>query len=205
MGTTLGFSGCPVLVGVVAEPPAEPVVDRGESTSLPEGLLEPCALVGAWATEFLRLAAFLDLEVPTGAVLPLPRLRFLITSVFRLSGRTTPWSFKKSPQALHRGLPSGLRRHNGVVWVKQFVQVVGAPLLSSGFGLPGLEVATEENPDSCGEFGEDCVRMENMPVAMPAVLGVDVVRGTFLVLGSPPRFLISLTEAADPCPRLRPP
>ncbi len=40
--------------------------------------------------------------------------------------------------------------------------------------------------------------MENMPVAMPTVFGVEVVRGIFLVLGSPPRFLMSLTEAAEP-------
>lgn len=31
------------------------------------------------------------------------RLRFLITSVFKLSGRTTPCNFRKRPHALHKG------------------------------------------------------------------------------------------------------
>ena len=66
--------------------------------------------------EFLRDAAaefapdalvafFLDLVLvpPTGRLAPEPRLRFLITSVFRLRGRTTPCSFKNRPQALHSG------------------------------------------------------------------------------------------------------
>lgn len=52
---------------------------------------------------------------PTGRLLPDPRFLFLMTSVFKLSGRTTPWSFRKRPQALHRGWPSGLRLHSGVV------------------------------------------------------------------------------------------
>jgi len=34
---------------------------------------------------------------------PPPRFRFLMTSVFRDKGRTTPWSLRKRPQALHRG------------------------------------------------------------------------------------------------------
>lgn len=63
------------------------------------------------------LALFLDrvLVPPTGRFAPEPRLRFLMTSVFKLSGRTTPWSFKNKPQALQRGWPSGFRRHSGVV------------------------------------------------------------------------------------------
>jgi hypothetical protein len=60
---------------------------------------------------------------PLPAVLPL-RFRFLITSVFKLSGRTTPCSFKNNPQALHRGLPLESRRQRGVVPVPQFVQAV---------------------------------------------------------------------------------
>src|SRR3569833_1447781 len=68
---------------------------------------------------------------PTGRLAPEPRLRFLMTSVFRLRGRTTPWSLRKRPQALHSGWPSGFRRQSGVVWVKQLVQEVGA-LLPSG-------------------------------------------------------------------------
>lgn len=54
----------------------------------------------------LELEFFLPDRVlvpPTGALLPEPRLRFLITSVFRLRGRTTPCSFKNRPQALQRG------------------------------------------------------------------------------------------------------
>lgn len=55
--------------------------------------------------EFLREAFFEERPGadPTGVALPLPLLRFLITSVFSESGRTTPWSFKNNPQALHRG------------------------------------------------------------------------------------------------------
>jgi hypothetical protein len=101
-----------------------------------------------------------------------------MTSVLRLRGRTTPWSFKNKPQALHSGWPSGFRLHSGVVWVKQLVHVVG-PLLS--FWLPppppdpckfvlefcfdmegddGRLGATEEKPDtgpgpSLGELGND--------------------------------------------------
>lgn len=99
-----------------------------------------------------------------GKLAPEPRLRFLITSVFKLRGRTTPWSFKNKPHALQRGWPSGFRRHKGVVWVKQLVQVVGAapsswlllaplcklvdePCLEPG-GEDGRLGATEEKPDA---------------------------------------------------------
>lgn len=98
----VGFSAV-VLVGVVAAVPvlAEPAVDLGESASAVgflAGVLEECAI------EFLRLAIFLDLEVVVVEDgFPLPRLRFLITSVFKLSGRTTPCSLRKRPQALQRG------------------------------------------------------------------------------------------------------
>ena len=78
------------------------------------------------AIEFFREDFFDERVEPTvETALPLPRLRFLITSVFRDNGRTTPCSLRKSPQALHNGCPSGLRRHSGVVCVKQFVHVVG--------------------------------------------------------------------------------
>jgi hypothetical protein len=50
-------------------------------------------------------------------VFPPPRFRFLITSVLRDSGRTTPWSLRNNPHALHRGWPSGFRRHRGVLVV----------------------------------------------------------------------------------------
>ena len=72
--------------------------------------------------EFLREAApdpafFFDLVFvpPTGRVEPVPRFLFLMTSVFKLKGRTTPWSFKNKPHALQSGWPSGLRRQSGVV------------------------------------------------------------------------------------------
>jgi hypothetical protein len=83
------------------------------------------------SVEFLREAAveapFLDLVLvpPMGRFVPDPRFLFLMTSVFKLSGRTTPCSFRNKPHALHNGCPSGLRRHSGVVCVKQLVQVVG--------------------------------------------------------------------------------
>ena len=153
MGTTVftGFSAGPELVGVF---PADPAPDLGESSSF-ACLPEFGVLAFVWATEFLRLATFFDREVPTGTELPLPRLRFLITSVFKLNGRTTPWSFRKSPHALQSGCPSGLRRHKGVVCVKQLVHDVGTPLLSPGRGLPGREGTAELKPDSCGEEGDD--------------------------------------------------
>jgi hypothetical protein len=156
--------------------------------------------------EFLR-DDFLDArddEPPTGAEFPLPRLRFLMTSVLRESGRTTPCSFRNKPQALHNGCPSGLRRQSGVVWVKQLVHVVGAALCSPCFvppGLAGRDGAAELNADSGGELGDDWGRMPEM--AMPAALGVELVRGIFWRLGSLPRFRMSLTDAAEPCVRPR--
>jgi hypothetical protein len=89
--------------------------------------------------------------------------------------------------------------------VKQFVQVVGTPLSPPGRGLPGLDGAAELKFDSGGELGEDCGRIENIPVAMPAVFGVEVVRGILRVRCSPPRLRTSLTEAEDPCPLPSPP
>lgn len=79
----------------------EPAVDLGDSAS--------CAglgvVAGVWATEFFRLAAFLERldEGPTAAEPAPPRLRFFMTSVFKLSGRTTPWSLRNKPHALHKG------------------------------------------------------------------------------------------------------
>lgn len=117
----------------------------------------------AEAVMFEFFLADLVLVPPTGALFPEPRLRFLITSVFKLSGLTTPCSFKKRPQALQRGWPSGLRRHRGVVCVKQFVQVVGVdpspellaalcrfvvdPCFDPG-GEDGRLGLTEENPEA---------------------------------------------------------
>lgn len=124
--------------------------------------------------------AFLALRVEeaelingTVVVAPDPRLRFLMTSVLRERGRTTPCSLRKRPQALQRGWPSGLRRHSGVVCVKQFVHVVGTAgsegppaaerlvLDPFGLGLPGRLGATELKPlmlpaMSGGLLGVDC-------------------------------------------------
>lgn len=164
MGTTppdltLGAVNDDVLALPVVRPPAlaEPV-DLGDSDSAP--LPEVGVVTGVWAREFLREDFLEDRDaVPlTGAELPLPRFRFLMTSVLSDNGRTTPCSFKKRPQALHSGWPSGLRRHRGVVCVKQLVQVVGALLGSPGLMPPGLcgrDGAAELKPDSGGEFGED--------------------------------------------------
>lgn len=113
------------------------------------------------ATLFLRLVAAEEAAVdevpflveretvPLGPPLvgPEPRLRFLMTSVLRERGRTTPCSLRKRPQALHRGWPSGLRRQRGVVWVKQFVQVVGGPSGRVPPGEEGREGAAELKPD----------------------------------------------------------
>jgi hypothetical protein len=131
IGTTPGLPPVvPVkLVGVVTADPecADPWTDCGdcELWSLPVfGVV-----AGVCCTEFFR-EAFFDALVaadPTGIVFPLPRFLFLMTSVFRDNGRTTPCNFKKRPHALHKGCPSGLRRHSGVVCVKQFVHVVGTP------------------------------------------------------------------------------
>jgi len=111
---TAGFGGpgaidtTPFALGVAPDD----VVELGDSESC--GIR--CGIGAGGATrEFLR-----DAFLPTDLVLltcvaPLPRLRFLITSVLRDRGRTTPWSFRNRPHALHSGFPSGFRRHKGVV------------------------------------------------------------------------------------------
>ena len=152
-----------ILIGVVtAEPdPADPWYDPGECELLSlKALPEFGVVAGVGTVEFFLEVVFLEPLVdvpPMLTVVPLPRFLFLITSVFRDSGLTTPCSFKKRPQALHRGCPSGFRRQSGVVWVKQFVQVVGTPFASCPFspGLPGLEGALLENPDGAGECTAD--------------------------------------------------
>lgn len=135
-----------VLPAVLAPLPADPVKEGGLWLSLP---LRARTLVGVVAcvtgamaematmefflvfgpldepvTIFFEALVEVPPELPTGSVLPEPRLRFLMTSVLSDRGRTTPWSFRKSPQALHRGWPSGFRRQRGVVCVKQLVHVV---------------------------------------------------------------------------------
>jgi hypothetical protein len=67
----------------------------------------------------------LDPVVPTVVAVALPlRFLFRITSVFKLSGLTTPCNFRNNPHALQRGFPSGFLLHNGVVVVRQFVHWV---------------------------------------------------------------------------------
>lgn len=86
--------------------PAEPVADFGDSDSCAEFLLELGVVAGVCATEFFLLAAFLERDVVALLLLgwpPVPRFRFLITSVFKLRGRTTPCNFRNKPQALHSG------------------------------------------------------------------------------------------------------
>lgn len=128
------------------------VVDFGDSDSGAR-----CCVIckGALTREFFR-ETFFDERALLIGIAPLPLFRFLMTSVFSDSGRTTPCSFRKRPHALHSGLPSGLRRHRGVVCVKQFEQVVGWPLLSVLMsGLPGrVEAAVLKPAQSCGELGE---------------------------------------------------
>lgn len=201
MGTTP-----PVLAGdaallplpPAAPKPAEPV-DFGDSESI---LADVGVDTGVCASEFFR-DDFLDArddEPATGAV-PLPRLRFLMTSVLSESGRTTPCSLRKRPHALQSGWPSGLRRQSGVVCVKQLVQVVGAVPCSPCLvppGLVGRDGAAELKPDSGGVLGDDCGRPCIPCNARPAALGVELVRGIFCRRGSFPRLRMSLTEAAEP-------
>lgn len=209
------------LLPAVFPPEAAPLAGDSPAFTLPArvvaGGVDACVMVLAdvatFSVEFLRVLGpeelpealiveffFADLVLvpPTGALFPEPRLRFLMTSVLRLRGLTTPCNFRNRPQALHRGCPSGLRRQRGVVWVKQFVQVVGAdpspellaapcrfvvePCLEPG-GEDGRLGLTDEKPEACpapspgGELGLDGARRSNMLPRLTA--GVDAVRGTF--------------------------
>ena len=84
------------LVGVlpaVERPSAEPCSDGGDSEFVAlRALAEVGVTEGVCWMEFLRDTFFDDLaaETPTGRLFPLPRFRFLITSVLRERGRTTP-------------------------------------------------------------------------------------------------------------------
>lgn len=89
----------------------EEVVDFGDSDS---GARVWVNASGVLTREFFR-EAFFDVRALLIGIAPLPLLRFLMTSVFSDSGRTTPCSFRKRPQALQSGLPSGFLRHSGVV------------------------------------------------------------------------------------------
>jgi hypothetical protein len=219
------------LVGVLPAvlPPDAPPTLAGLSPSLAlparvvaDGGVVACATltgVDMASVEFLRVAVpalpepppafFLAARVlvpPTGKVAPDPRFRFLMTSVFKLSGLTTPWSFRNRPHALQSGWPSGFRRHSGVVWVKQLVQVVGVfpspwfppapcrfvvePCFDPG-GDDGRLGVTDENPESVpaasagGEFGVDCASRSNGFPFLMCAAGVDAVLGTFPRLSAP--------------------
>jgi len=76
IGTTPGF---PI--------PLDPDMDGGDSEVLTRDVIDED---GACWMEFLREDFLDDREVPTVRVFALLRLRFLITSVFSESGRTTP-------------------------------------------------------------------------------------------------------------------
>ena len=131
---------------------AEPALDLGDSDSFC-ALTEPGVVAAGevCTTEFFRDDFFDDRVEPTvETAFPLPLFLFLITSVLSDRGRTTPCSFRKRPQALHKGCPSGFLRQSGVVCVKQFVHVVGCPP-SPDFvppGLAGRDGAAELKPDS---------------------------------------------------------
>jgi hypothetical protein len=83
------------------------------------GEFSPDVLVDPFlATEFFRAEVRVGaVSVVVVVVFPPPRLRFLITSVFKERGRTTPCSLRNNPHALHSGWPSGFLRHKGVLVV----------------------------------------------------------------------------------------
>ena len=116
------------MLAVLPPAPPEPVTEGGDWLSLTErarldvgvvtcvvGAVEEDGfatiefflvfgpLVTCWEPIFFDARVDAPPDAPTGRDAPDPRLRFLITSVFKESGRTTPWSFRKSPQALQRG------------------------------------------------------------------------------------------------------
>jgi len=97
-GASLLVTPPPRLVEVDEELPIVPLLLAIADTASDEFFRDAEA-------EFVPEAFFLDL-VPAplpDTFGPEPRLRFLMTSVFRLSGLTTPCSFKNKPQALQRG------------------------------------------------------------------------------------------------------
>jgi hypothetical protein len=83
------------LGGVVTtEPPwAEPEADGGDCELLSLAVFPDVGVdAGVWWTEFFLEDFFDDrvAEAPIGRVFPLPRFRFLMTSVLSDNGRTTP-------------------------------------------------------------------------------------------------------------------
>jgi hypothetical protein len=211
IGTTPAFDAAEAVAALFAVgtavllPVTLPLLDFGDSESAPLAFADVGVVTGVCAIEFFRDVFFelRPVEPAGGPEVPDPRFLFLMTSVFNDRGLTTPCNFRNRPHALHKGWPSGFRLHNGVVWVKQFVHVVGAPFGSPCFVPPGLLGrlgAADEKLDSGGEEGELCGRA-SIPDAVctsPAVLGVELVRGIFWRRGSWLRFRKSLTEAAEP-------
>ena len=105
--TPLDFEALDVAVApfaFVAPEPTDPV-DLGDSESAWLALPEVGVVIGVCAIEFFRDDFFEDRVAvePIGFVLPLPRLRFFMTSVLSESGRTTPCSLRNKPHALHKG------------------------------------------------------------------------------------------------------
>lgn len=98
MGGAAAIGTTPDLTAVL-----DPAIAGGDSDALLLGARETTALREACCMEFFRDVFLEEREEPTAKVLALLRLRFLITSVFKERGRTTPWSFRNRPQALHRG------------------------------------------------------------------------------------------------------
>ena len=68
----------------------DPDIAGGDSDVVPSAVREREVLEGGWTMEFFREDFFPEREEPTAKLLALLRLRFLITSVFSESGRTTP-------------------------------------------------------------------------------------------------------------------
>jgi hypothetical protein len=117
-------------------------------------------------TQVKDLRPFIDKRAPK------PLFCFLIIFVFSDSGLTMLCSLRNKPQALQRGWPPRLRRHSGVVCVKQFVQVVKMPIFIPTaptrfvdelllLKLPGRLKTTKPNPltaleISGGELGVKC-------------------------------------------------
>lgn len=116
-----------------------------------------------------------------------PLCLFFITSVFKLSGRTTPCNFRNSPQALHSGWPSGFLRHSGVVFVWQFVHEISpsaAELLAEASSKPVPSDAVNGVLELlavgclCGGVAKE-LGVENAD-AVFAVVGVEISSDFFL-------------------------
>lgn len=119
----------------------------------------------------------------TGA---LERWRLRIISDFILRGRMTPWSFRKSPQALHRGSPFKVRRHREVLLVEQLEHSVAGGGFREGCdcwaGGVDDDVAfgggVEEEMEGLGEWTD--------PSSLGVVPSIDLARRSRLPASSVP-------------------